>query len=552
MGPEIERHLRWLMVLRLATVSTLLLSVFIIDLVFTPTRSPVPFYSLALFTFVLSLAYGVMFKMFRMSRIFLLLQLFGDALVITGVVHLTGGPESPFSFLYIVAVLAASVLLYRRGAFWIAGWCWLLYAAVMWITYFDWLPLARFSPAQEAGLNPSRLLYLLVVHFVGFFLAAFLASYVSENLRKTREELLKNQDQVSALRTYHENIIHSTTSGLVTTDVQGRVNFVNRGAMQILDRSMEQLEGRIFPEFLQRELTFLPDLLARLEEVPRVRFDSWFQKGEDERVFLGFTVSRLRDKAENFLGFIFSFQDLTDRKALEEEVQLRQRMAAIGGIAAGMAHEIRNPLASITGSVQLLKRELPMEPTHQELMQIILTESKRLDGILRDFLSYARPGRVDPESVDVVVLVREAVQLLKNSEECHTGHRIRTRFQAESIHAVLDTNRIRQVIWNLARNGLKSMPAGGTLTIGVEERPAGGLAIFFQDEGIGMTEKEIENCFQPFRGGFSQGTGLGLSIVYRVVEEHEGKIQIESEKNKGTRVEVFLPAERKLFVTVGA
>ena len=141
---------------------------------------------------------------------------------------------------------------------------------------------------------------------------------------------------------------------------------------------------------------------------------------------------------------------------------------------------------------------------------------------------------------------------MKNSEECQPGHRIRTRFQAESIHAVLDTNRIRQVIWNLARNGLKSMPAGGTLTIGVEERPDGGLAIFFQDEGIGMTEKEIENCFQPFRGGFSQGTGLGLSIVYRVVEEHEGKIQIESEKNKGTRVEVFLPAERKLFVTVGA
>ncbi|MEE9226302.1 MAG: ATP-binding protein, partial [Acidobacteriota bacterium] len=305
-------------------------------------------------------------------------------------------------------------------------------------------------------------------------------------------------------------------------------------------------------DFLQREPTFLPDLLARLENVTRVRFDGWFRKNEDERVFLGFTVSRLRDKAENFLGFIFSFQDLTDRKALEEEVQLRQRMAAIGGIAAGMAHEIRNPLASITGSVQLLKRELPMEPTHQELMQIILTESKRLDGILRDFLSYARPGRVDPESVDVVVLVREAVQLLKNSEECQPGHRIRTRFQAESIHAVLDTNRIRQVIWNLARNGLKSMPAGGTLTIGVEERPDGGVAIFFQDEGTGMTEKEIENCFQPFRGGFSQGTGLGLSIVYRVVEEHEGKIQIESEKNKGTRVEVFLPAERKLFVTVGA
>jgi two-component system sensor histidine kinase PilS (NtrC family) len=552
MDRDIERHLRWLMVLRLVTVSTLLLSVFILDLVFSPVRSPLPFYFIALFSFGLSLLYGVMFPWFRRSRPFLLTQLLGDALIITAVVSLTGGPESTFSFLYLVVVLAASVFLYRRGAFSIAGGCWVFYSGMVWLHSLEGEPLRWLMSAPATAPNPARIPFLLVVHFVGFFSVAFLSSYVTDNLRRTREELLRHRERVAQLQAYHENIIGSITSGLITTDGDGQIDFVNPGAEQILGRSRRDLLQGEVAAIIHRNGEFLPELRRQLTDRPRVRFEDWFPHESGRRRFLGFTVSRLRDKQDRELGFIFSFQDLTDRKALEEEVQLQKHMAAIGGIAARMAHEIRNPLASITGSVQLLKRELPMEPSHSELMRIILTESRRLDGILRDFLAYARPSTGRSEKIDAVVLVKEAVKLLQNSEECGRAHRIETRFRPDALQAVLDPDRIRQVIWNLARNGLKSMPAGGTLTIGVEPAPEERFRIFFEDQGSGMTGTEVEDCFQPFRGGFEQGTGLGLSIVYRVVQEHGGRVQIQSDKGHGTRVEVLLPVERDTLAAVGA
>ncbi|MBI4161316.1 MAG: PAS domain-containing protein, partial [Acidobacteria bacterium] len=407
-------------------------------------------------------------------------------------------------------------------------------------------------PETGAGLTPARLLFLLAVHLAGFLLAALLASHVAGNLRRAREEALRHREEVTQLQAYHENIIGSIPSGLITTDEAGRVDFVNPGAEQILGRrSGDLLRGGI-GSILAREGDFLPGLQRELEGSGRVRFEDWLVLPSGERSFLGFTVSKLRDRHGEPLGFIFSFQDLTDRKALEEEVRLQQHMAAIGGIAARMAHEIRNPLASITGSVQLLGREMPMAPEHRDLMGIILKESRRLDGTLRDFLAYARPPKVRPERVDAVDLVREAVQLLRNSEECLEGHRIATRFPAAAVHARLDPNRVREVIWNLARNGLKAMPRGGTLTVGVEGREDGRFSIFFQDEGVGMTPAEMEECFQPFRGRFAHGTGLGLSIVYRVVREHGGRVQIRSEPGRGTRVDVLLPAEREVLAAVGA
>ena len=545
MEREIERHLRWLMVLRVAAVSSLLLSVFILELVFTTGSSPVPFYFISLCTFALSFLYGVLFRWFRGSRLFLLFQLFGDVVVITGMVYVTGGAGSPFSFLYLIGVLAASALLYRWGALWIAGASWILYAGMAILTSSGWVPLAILAPETSTRLPAARVGYLLLVHLLGFLLTAVLASYVSEKLRLTRRELAYHQEKAEILRTYHENIIASIMSGLVTASEEGRVDFLNRGAEQILGASGKTFVGKDISEVFRKDEGFLPRLREGLGEQARLRYEEWFEKKTGERVFLGFSVSKLRDKVGRQIGFIFTFQDLTEMKALEEEVQMKQRMAAIGGISARMAHEIRNPLAAMSGSVQLLKRELPMNQEQDDLMRIILDESRRLDGIIKNFLNYARPARFQPQDLDLVILVRESMRLLENSEEFRTSHRLETRFHPTAIGAWGDPNCIRQVVWNLSRNALQAMPGGGTLIVGVERRGED-VKLFFEDDGIGMTEEEIDACFQPFQGRFTEGSGLGLSIVYRIVQEHSGRIRIQSRKGKGTRVEVILPAKREM------
>ena len=241
------------------------------------------------------------------------------------------------------------------------------------------------------------------------------------------------------------------------------------------------------------------------------------------------------------LGFIFIFQDLTDIRVLEEEVGLKKRMAALGEMAAGMAHELRNPLASISGSVQFLRRDLPQGSSQAELMDIILKESRRLDHTIRDFLLFAKPGPFTPEQLDLAALLSDSLKLLQNSEEFRSGHRVRTQFHPESIPVTADANRMRQVFWNLSKNALKAMPEGGTLTVKALGEMDGQVLVSFTDEGVGMPESEVDRNFQPFHGSFHHGTGLGLAIVYRIVQEHLGRIRVKSRRGAGTEIQILLP-----------
>ncbi len=241
------------------------------------------------------------------------------------------------------------------------------------------------------------------------------------------------------------------------------------------------------------------------------------------------------------LGVIFIFQDLTDIQALENEVRLKERMAALGEMAAGMAHELRNPLAAISGSVQYLKGDLQLQGDQLELMEIILRESDRLDHAIRDFLTFAKPGAFAPTPTDLVKLVEDQLKLLGKSRELTKRHRLETAFEERSVVCDVDANRIKQVFWNLATNALKAMPDGGTLSVAVRRFREGQIEIRFSDTGIGMDAEMQTRYFQPFNSSFSEGTGLGAAIVYRLVEEHGGRIQIDSREGEGTSVSVVLP-----------
>jgi len=258
-------------------------------------------------------------------------------------------------------------------------------------------------------------------------------------------------------------------------------------------------------------------------------------------ITLGLASSILKDQRGAPTGFIFAFQDLTDIKALEEEVRVKDRMAVLGSVAAGMAHEIRNPLASMSGSVQFLRKSLRPVGQDAEMFDIVVREGKRLDRIIQDFLLFARPGRFKPETADLVPILRESLMLLRNSDEFQPAHHVEVDLPEEGVAARVDVNLIRQVFWNLAKNALKAMPSGGRLRVSASRAGNGAAAVSFADEGVGMTKEEIEAAFQPFRGSFRGGAGLGLAIVFRIVQEHQGRIRVRSRPGEGACFTIELP-----------
>jgi two-component system sensor histidine kinase PilS (NtrC family) len=529
------------MILRVVTVTTLLVCAFAIELLLRPGEAIRPLFFLAAVAYGMVLLYAGLDRWLKGTWTFLYVQLIGDALVVSGFVGMTGSLDSPMSFLYLLPIVVASMLLYRRGALILAGICWTLYATlVMFGPAFVPASWIMEAPGETA---PIRIGYFLIVHLVAFVAVALLGSYLSERLRVTGVELAERSGAVARLQALNENIIGSINSGLITTDPEGRVNFMNRGGVEITGFTREDVHGQSVEGFFGLEEGLLGEARGILQEERRFRFERYFTTRDGNRIFLGIAVSNLYDRAGRPLGYIFIFQDLTEIQALEQEVRLKERMAALGEMAAGMAHELRNPLAAISGSVQYLKGSLGPSGETLELMDIILKESHRLDQAIRDFLTFARPGRFAPERIDLVHLIEENLKLLRKSREFGTTHRVETRYTTVSVWADVDPNRMKQVFWNLATNALKAMSAGGTLAIQVGLRGGGRrVEICFEDQGGGMDASQLERYFHPFTSSFQEGTGLGAAIVYRLVEEHGGRIHLESERGRGTRIRIVLPS----------
>jgi two-component system sensor histidine kinase PilS (NtrC family) len=250
-----------------------------------------------------------------------------------------------------------------------------------------------------------------------------------------------------------------------------------------------------------------------------------------------------------------TFQDVTELRRLERNGRLQQRLAAVGEMAAGIAHEIRNPLASMAGSIQILRHEVELTSEQSQLMDTVLRESERLNGTIRTFLEYARPQRQAMCSVDVRGVITDTATLLEHSPELSEAHRLAVDVPPAEVWLHADEGQLRQIVWNLATNGLRAMPVGGRLTLGVHAREAsagagGEVVLEVRDEGTGIEPEELDGIFQPFRGGFARGTGLGLSIVQRIVADYGGEIQVSSDRGVGTRVLVRMPvAEATAAVT---
>jgi two-component system sensor histidine kinase PilS (NtrC family) len=321
----------------------------------------------------------------------------------------------------------------------------------------------------------------------------------------------------------------------------------NRGATVITGLDVQAAVGRPIGDVLQLPAPMLHALNADLAADRTPRCDYIYRRPDGRgEIELGLGATHLETPGGR-AGFLFSFQDVTKIKKLERDASMQQRLAAVGEMAAGIAHEIRNPLASMSGSIQILRHELPLTAEQEQLMDIVLRESERLNNTIRSFLAYARPQRFAIARLDVRRALSDAALLLRNSADVGENHVIEVDVPPGELWYEADEGQIKQIVWNLATNGIRAMPDGGRLRLSAAADTAtGGVTVAVQDEGIGIAPEDLDGLFQPFHGSFAKGSGLGLAIVHRIVTDYHGEIQVASKPGTGTTVSVRLPAQRSL------
>lgn len=534
---KLFNQLRWMIVLRLVAITSVVLPYFLLQLTDDSKSLAFDFlFTGAGATYAASLVYLILLALKSpVAKIQAYIQFIGDLVLITGLVLYFGGTTSAFSILYLIVITEASVFLRRRAGIHIASLAWLFYAAVVFANTQGWVIVPGAAPVTELSL--FKLGYYLLIHLIGFYAVAFMTSHLAQNVARAEQELVQKGERLAELRVAYRDVIESIPSGLMTTDPSGVVTSANRAAQEILLRS--DLVGQpVYKMGLFDEPTW-KELCRGAGGADRSRFDAEYRI-EDRELTIGYTLSPLTGSGTEAAGFILIFQDLSHWKRLQEENRLQERMAAVGQMASGLAHEIGNPLAAISGSVQMLASGVPANSPKRKLLDIILKESQRLDRTIKGFLQFARPTEAASVRFDVAALLAENLELLRNSSEVGEEHSLELTLDPESVFLVGDPDQITQIFWNLVRNSLRAMSEGGRLQVSgklIDSR----YQIEFLDTGCGMTAEEKSRMFHPFRSYFDSGTGIGMAIVYRIVQEHKGQLDVESRPGQGTRVRVDLP-----------
>jgi two-component system sensor histidine kinase PilS (NtrC family) len=436
------------------------------------------------------------------------------------VVHETGGWDSSLNFLYPLVIIVAGILLPRVWAHLVAALAFILYGAVLELNYYG---VVRSYCTTHPELKALQ--GIILVNLFAFLIVAYLASLLVAKLREARVELKDASGALEDLQILHENIIQSISSGLITTNLDGRITLVNSAAQKLLERAPEQLLGKPVAHLF---LDALPNGESRSHA--EVRFDT----AESFRKTVRVRVAGLNVPERGPLGYVYALDDLTEIRRLEREVRMQDRLAAVGRLAAAIAHEIRNPLTSIAGSVSMLSGVTHLGEEHRRLLDIVTRESHRLNGIITDFLAYSRGKKYHFDKADLVRLLEDTLTLVRHRMTAeNTGITIECRFTAAEAWVLADGDRIKQVFWNFAENAIRAMKDGGVLKV-VIERLGTDWQVSFSDTGMGMTPQQTEKIFEPFQSNFEGGTGLGLAVVYQIVQAHEGKVWARSKPGQGT------------------
>lgn len=501
----------------------------------SPTQ---PLYYLVFIVYALTGVYWYLLRKVKNLLFLVYLQISGDIILVTVLVHLTGGIDSGFTLLYHLTIISASINLYRRGGYLSASLSSILYGAMLDMQYYNVLGFVR-----SQNFTAVQVLFQVFINILSFYIVALLSGYLSERLRATRRELQEKSIDFEDLRALQEHILRSVGSGIMTMDLRSNIASWNPAAEQITGYSHSEIKDRwngVFGGSI-KGIFGHTDLLKERH----YRFDGQIVKKDGSTAILGMTASLLKDDANAVRGIILIFQDITKMVEMEERIRRQERLASVGSLAAGIAHEIRNPLASLSGSIQVLQGELDLKGDNKYLMEIVVRETDRLNTIITEFLEYARPKASQQEEVELLPVLDETIMLLKNSRDFSERIGI-TREVNPQIRLRGDTQRLRQVFWNFLINSCQAMPNGGDITVSAKSLSPGEddeswCEIIIADTGVGIAREHLDKIFDPFFTTKTAGTGLGLAIAYRIIEDHGGIIMVDSDPGKGTRVKVMLP-----------
>jgi two-component system sensor histidine kinase PilS (NtrC family) len=538
-----ERNwLAWLVKVRIL-ILTFLLAIQLAVAHLTPTALPLRLFVGTIFLwFGLSVFYAMLLSFWQEHRLQAALQVLTDLVFVSLVVDQTGGWDSSLNFLYPLVIIVASILLRRVWAHLVAALAFILYGTVLELNYYG---IVRSYCTTHPGLKTLQA--IIFVNLFAYLAVAYLAGLLTTKLRQARVQLKDASGALESLQILHENIIQSISSGLITTGLDGHITLANSAALKLLECTPDQLLGTPVTKLF---LDALPNAESQQTHA-EVRFDT----ANSFRKTLRVRVATLNVPDQQPIGYVYALDDLTEIRRLEREVRMQDRLAAVGRLAAAIAHEIRNPLTSIAGSVSMLSGIPELSPEHRQLLDIVTRESQRLNGIITDFLAYSRGKQYRFERADLVPLLEDTLTLMRHNMTAeNTGIIIESQFDVREAWTLADADRIKQVFWNFGSNAVRAMKNGGTLRVGIE-RLGDDWQISFADTGTGMTPQQTEKIFEPFQSSFEGGTGLGLAVVYQIVQAHEGKVWARSKPGKGTTFILRLrrlDAERQRSTTSSA
>lgn len=521
----IIRKLKALIAIRVVFVTLLLGSFFILQVGYKSFPFPRATSNLIAVLYFLTIIYSLLLTYIKRHTIFAYVQLFIDVLAANTLIYLTGGIESWFSFILLLIVISASVVLNKKAGYVIATFSSLAYGTMIDLQYYNILPIT-----YDSALTEKDFLYNIFAHITAIYLVAFLSGYLSSRLEKTTKKLEQTDATLKELALFNKELIENIPSGIFTTDNTGTLLLFNRAAANITGISAETAIGM--------NITTIFPFVEHITNIERTE-NIINHPIEGERI-IGLTVSTLRNTHKNQTGFIGIFQDITQFKTLEHDIKQKEKLATIGELSANIAHEIRNPIASLKGSIEMLKEGKLIHEHKEKLMDIALKEMDRLNKIITDFLNYSRPKKPDFRYFDLNPVLNDTLELLKNMALTKTAITIKKNFPCE-LNINADPQKLQQVFWNLGMNAIEAMPSGGELMVSAEKKAAY-IEIIFQDSGNGIPEEAIGKVFYPFFTTKEEGTGLGLSIAYRIIEEHNGKISVDSSSERGTTFKILLPS----------
>ena len=552
---ELLGKIKWLMVLRLLFATFLLVATVVVQARAYPSFSNTSLASLYILTgviYFLTLCYALLLDRIKKYIFFAYVQLVFDVLFVTALIYVTGGIESIFSFMYILTIINAAIMLYRRGGLLIASASSIGYGSLLDLQYFGIIHPYYIRASELMTYTIGYYFYTLLMNIAAFYLVAFLSSYLAEELRRSGVKLKAKQYDLDQLELLNRNIVQSINTGLITLNNQLEISYINPAVEQISGFGYRDLEGIHIGDIFPKIVPYLSisDRGGDNDDMPQPQkgIDVDFDRRDGTRLHLGFSQSILKDPGGDEIGLILIFQDLTEFRQMQEQVRRMDRLAVAGELAAGIAHEIKNPLASLSGSIQMLRDEVDFGPMQQRLMDITMREAERLNALVNEFLLFARPERAVDRSVEVNEVIEDTLEMLKNSPELSRPIRIEKTL-SKNLWVHIDSQRLQQVIWNLVLNAVQEMKNSGRLSVATAIRSKRGSGdaqeklaeISISDTGPGILPENQGKVFDPFFTTKDQGTGLGLTIVHRIVENYDGKIFLDSDGRSGTTFTLHFP-----------